>query len=178
MAGRLAPRLFSSPAACHAAGPSNCGAAASDFKFGSIGSPEGLRLFRWTLSPDSQSRGFTVVESLVALTVVMIVLSAIGGLSASSLRAGRYVEHHVADVETAQQILAGLPARDELLNPPPSGETAGYRWRLEAAPFKADFVDPRAQTRWRPETIVVTVQGPSGAPLSFDMIRLVRTGAK
>jgi type II secretory pathway pseudopilin PulG len=135
-------------------------------------------LFRWTLRPNSHSHGFTIVESLVALTVVMIVLSAIGGLSASSIRADRYVERHLADVENAQRILAALPARSEALSSPLTGDTAGYRWRIKAEPFKASFIDPRAQTRWRPESIIVTVQGPSGAALSFDLIRLVGAGAK
>lgn len=136
-------------------------------------------MFRSTLQPNSHSRGFTLVESLVALTVMMILLSAIAGVSASSLRAGRYVEHHVADMENIQQILAGLPTRGELGNRPRSGETAGYRWRIDSEPFNADFVDPRAQTPWTPEMIVVTVQGPTGAPpLSFDMIKLVPAHAK
>ena len=128
--------------------------------------------------PNSHSRGFSLVESLVALTVTMILLSAIGGLSASSLRSGRYVERHVAEMENAQQILAGLPARNDLANRSLSGDMAGYRWRLDAKPFNAAFLAPRAKTPWTPETIVLTVQGPSGAPLSFDMIRLVGTGAK
>jgi hypothetical protein len=55
---------------------------------------------------------------------------------------------------------------------------AGYRWRLDAQPFSAAFLAPRAQSPWTPETIVLTVQGPSGAPLSFDMIRLVRAAGK
>ena len=91
----------------------------------------------------------------------MIVLSAIAGLSASSLRTGRYVERHVADIENTRQILAALPARDALANEAQSGEMEGYLWRLDAEPFRADFVDPRAQTRWAPETVVLTVQGPA-----------------
>jgi Prokaryotic N-terminal methylation motif len=135
-------------------------------------------LFRSTLRPTSGSSGFTLVESLVALTVMMILLSAIAALSASSLRAGQYVEHHVADIENIQKILAGLPQRSELAKPPLSGEMAGYRWRIDAEPYNAAFIDPRAQIPWTPETIVVTVQGPSGARLSFDMVRLVQAGAK
>jgi general secretion pathway protein I len=135
-------------------------------------------LFPPTLHRNSHSRGFTLVETLVALTVMVIALSAIGGLSASSLRTGRYVERHVAEMENVQQILAGLPGRDQLASRTQAGEMAGYRWRLDAQPFSATFLPPRAQTPWTPETIVLTVQGPSGAPLSFDMIRLVRTADK
>jgi general secretion pathway protein I len=131
-------------------------------------------LSRPILRPISNSRGFTLIEALVALAVMMIVLSAIGGLSASSVRADRYVEHHLIDFETVQKIIAGLPGRDALANAALSGETAGYRWRVDAKPFNADFVDRRAQTPWTPQTIVVTIQGPDGAPLSFDMVRLVR----
>jgi hypothetical protein len=105
------------------------------------------------------------------------VLSAIAALSASSLRTGRYVERHLADVENVQQILAGLPGRSELANQTQSGETAGYRWRIDAAPFSAAFMDPAAQTRWAPEQIVLTVQGPGGVPLTLDTVRLVKTGA-
>ena len=135
-------------------------------------------MFPPTLHPGNHSRGFTLVESLVALTIMMILLSAIGGLSASSLRTGRYVERHVAEMENAQQILAGLPGRDELANRTQSGEMAGYRWRLDAKPFSDAFLAPRGQTPWTPETIVLTIQGPGGAPLSFDMIRLVRIAGK
>jgi general secretion pathway protein I len=127
---------------------------------------------------DSGSRGFTLVEALVALSVLMVVLSAIGGLSASSLRSGLYVERHVADIENVRQILTGLPSRDELAGRSLSGETAGYKWRLDVEPFSADFVDARAQTNWAPETIVLTVKGPGGSLLSFDSVRLVRVGAK
>ncbi len=135
-------------------------------------------MFPPTLYPNNHSHGFTLVEALVALTVMMILLSAIGGLSASSLRAGRYVERHVAEMENAQQILTGMPGRDQLADRTQSGEMAGYRWRLDAQPFSDAFLAPRGQTPWSPETIVLTVQGPSGAPLSFDMIRLVRAAGK
>jgi general secretion pathway protein I len=109
---------------------------------------------------------------------MMILLSAIAGVSASSLRAGRYVEHHVADVENIQRILTGLPARGALGSRQLSGETAGYRWRIDSKPFNADFLDPRAQAPWTPKMIVVTVQGPTGARLSFDMIKLVSAQTK
>ena len=50
----------------------------------------------------------------MALAVMMILLAAIGGLTATSLRSGRYVERHLADIEITRQIVAGLPARGEL----------------------------------------------------------------
>jgi general secretion pathway protein I len=135
-------------------------------------------LSRSILRSGSHSRGFTLVEALVAVTVLMILLAAIGELSASTLRGGLYVERHVADVETAQQILAALPAREQIADRTLTGEIGAYRWRMDAQPFSAGAANARAPTRWAPELVVVTVKGPGGAPLSYDMIRLVRTGAK
>ncbi len=135
-------------------------------------------MFPPILRPNSRSRGFTLLEALVALTVMMIVLSAIGGLSAASFRTGRHVELHVAEMESIQQIIAGLPGRDQMAEGTQTGEWAGYRWRLDAQPFAASFLIARTQSPWTPERIVVTVRGPGGAPMSFDMIRLVRTAGK
>ena len=119
-----------------------------------------MRLFRSTRRPNSHSRGFTLVESLVALAVMMILLAAIGGLTATSLRSGRYVERHLADIESTRQIVAGLPARGELANGSLSGDMAGYRWRLDAAPYRPDFFKPKSATPWTPQIIALRVAKP------------------
>jgi general secretion pathway protein I len=125
-----------------------------------------------------RSPGFTLVEAIVALAVVAMSLAAIGNLANATLRSGVYVERHLAEVETAQQILAGLPGRGELRDGAVSGEMAGHAWRLDAEPFHAGFVDPGASARWSPEKLVLTVQGPGVARLSIDMIRLVGPRAR
>ncbi len=114
----------------------------------------------------------------MALTVVMILLSVIGRLSASSLRVGQNIERHVTDLENVRRIISVLPARDELANRSLSGEAAGYQWQFEAKPFTAKFLLPPAQTPWAPEMVVVTVEGPGGAPLNFDMVRLVKVAKR
>jgi hypothetical protein len=109
---------------------------------------------------------------------MLIVLSAIGGLVAASLRGGRYVERHLADIENAGQILAGLPRRDGLASGTLSGEMARYRWRLDSEAIQIDFVDSRAPSPWTPRRIVILVQGPRGAPMTIDTVRLVRPGSR
>ncbi len=135
-------------------------------------------MFRSTRRPNSHSRGFTLVESLVALTVMMILLAAIGGLTATSLRSGRHVESHLADIEITRQIVAGLPARAELAKGGLTGDMAGYRWRLDSAPYRPDFFNPKSATPWAPQIIVLRVQSPNGGVTSVDTVRLVRTPAK
>jgi general secretion pathway protein I len=135
-------------------------------------------LFRSTRRPNSHSRGFTLVESLVALAIMMILLAAIGGLTATSLRSGRYVERHLADIESTRQIVAGLPARDKLADGSLSGDMVGYRWRLDAAPYRPDFFEPKSATPWTPQVIALRVESPNGGVTSVDMVRLVRTPAR
>jgi general secretion pathway protein I len=122
--------------------------------------------------------GFTLVEALVSLAILSIALAAIGALAASNIRSGLYVERHLAEVETAQAIVTSLPGRGELPAGNLTGEIADHRWSVDAAPYLGDLVDPKAASAWSPQTILVRVLSPSGALLSFDMIRLARRPAR
>ena len=119
------------------------------------------------------TEGFTLIEVLVALTVVAVTLSAIGSLIAVTIRGARSVSGHLALVETARSIMTGLPERGELGPGSFSGEAAGHRWRVDVLPFYADFVDPQ-KTDWVPQTVVVRVQSPSGPILQINTVRLRR----
>jgi general secretion pathway protein I len=119
------------------------------------------------------NEGFTLIEVLVALTVVAITLSAIGSLVATTIRGARSVAGHLALTETARAILTGMPGRNELGPGNFSGEVASHRWRVDVLPFYADFVDP-AKTNWIPQTVVVRVQSPNGPILQLNTVSLRR----
>jgi general secretion pathway protein I len=121
----------------------------------------------------SGTAGFTLIEVLVALTVVAITLSAIGSLVAVTIRGTRSVGGHLALVESTRAILTGLPGRDDLTPGNLSGEAGGHRWRVDVLPFYADFVDPD-KSIWIPQTVVVRVQSPSGPVLQLNTVRLRR----
>ena len=123
--------------------------------------------------PTRGTEGFTLIEVLVALSVVAVTLAAIGSLIAVTTRGARAVSGHLALVETARAIMTGLPDRCELGPGNFSGETAGHRWRVDVLPFYADFVDPQ-KTEWVPQTVVVRVQSPSGPILQINTVRLRR----
>jgi general secretion pathway protein I len=118
--------------------------------------------------------GFTLIEALVALAMLAISLAAIGGLAASSSRSGLYVERHLAQIETAQAIVAGMPDRKDLAAGIVSGELVGHSWSLDMAPIMSAIVDPKAASVWSPQQIVLRVQSPSGALLRFDTVRLIK----
>ena len=122
--------------------------------------------------------GFTLIEVLVALSVVAISLAAIGSLIAVTTRGARAVGLHLTLVETARAIVTGLPDRDQLELGNFAGESAGHRWRVDVLPFNADFVDPQQPGVWTPQTVVVRVQSPSGKVLQVSTVRLRRKAAQ
>jgi hypothetical protein len=109
---------------------------------------------------------------------MMLLLAAIGGLALTSLRSGRYVERHLAHMDITRQIIAGFPARSELTKPSLSGDIAGYRWRLDTAPYRPDFFAPKSATPWTPQIIALRVESPNGGVTSVDTVRLVKTPAR
>ena len=123
------------------------------------------------------TEGFTLIEVLVALSVVAVTLSAIGSLIAVTIRGARSVSGHLALVETARSIMTGLPERGELGPGNFSGEAAGHRWRVDVLPFYANFIDPAA-SNWIPETVVVRVQSPAGPILQVNTVKLRRRTAE
>ena len=121
-----------------------------------------------------RSAGFTLIEVLVALAVIAATLTAIGSLVAVSMRGAQSIGQRLAFRETLRALVTSMPdARDGDAGTK-TGVAAGFRWRLDIAPFVATFVDPRAPTPWQPEAVVITVRSPSGQQLQINTIRLRR----
>jgi general secretion pathway protein I len=122
-------------------------------------------------SPEGRGvAGFTLIEALAALAVMGAGLAATGTLASSSLRSGLYAERHLADIETARKVIAGMPSREALPVGRLSGVLDAHDWRIDSTLIGA----PAAvgDTLWTPQRIEVSVQSPSGAILKIDTIRL------
>jgi general secretion pathway protein I len=123
------------------------------------------------------SAGFTLIEVLVALSVLSVSLAAIGSLIATTVRGTRSLEAKLNLVETARAIEAGLPQRDQLAIGTLSGERNGYRWRVDVMPFMALAVQSREPPPWIPQTVVISVQAPGGPTFQVNTVRLRRRTA-
>ena len=125
-----------------------------------------------------RTAGFTLVEALAALTVMAIAMTAIGALANSSMHASLYVERHLAEIETARKIIAGMPSRQDLAAGSLTGILDNHQWRLDSAPFANALVRPGAPIVWEPQRLTLRVLSPSGAVVEIDTIRLKKRAAQ
>jgi general secretion pathway protein I len=116
--------------------------------------------------------GFTLIEVLIALALIASSLTAIGALVATTMRGTISIEQHVALVETARNIAANIGPHAQVPLGVTTGQTSGYRWRIDATPWTGGGVAIAADSPWSPEAIRIRVQSPSGAVFSIDTVRL------
>jgi general secretion pathway protein I len=125
--------------------------------------------------------GFTLIEVLVAIAVLAVVLGAIGAVVGTTVRGIRSVDRRLPLLETAQSLLASLPAREALQPGTQSGASGEFRWRIDAVALgqtapdsaKTDAKTDAKAAKWMPLAITVRVQGSEGPPVRLDTVRLV-----
>jgi general secretion pathway protein I len=118
--------------------------------------------------------GFTLIEVLIALAIVGISLVSIGSVMGTSMHGARALDRHVALVDAARAIEAGLPDRAQLGPGDLSGDFSGNHWRVNVSPFLDPAVDLHPSSRWVPQSVAILVTSPSGATLRIDTVRLRR----
>ncbi len=149
------------------------------------------RIARSDTRPPRGNAGFTLIEVLVAIAVLAVVLGAIGAVVGNTVRTIRSVDRRLPLLETAQNLIASLPARDALQPGTQSGTSGDFRWRIDAVllnrnvPDNADAALSTAATgappaagappkvNWVPLAITVRVQGSEGPPVRLDTVRLI-----
>ena len=129
-------------------------------------------------APSDTIAGFTLLEVLVALSIVAVGLASIGGLVASSVRGVHSIENRLPRLETARAIMTSLPDRDQLPSGILTGETANHPWRIEVLPFAASDIGLPQSNQWVPKAIVLTVSSSTGAEMKISTINLVRSDRK
>jgi general secretion pathway protein I len=131
-------------------------------------------------------QGFTLIEVLVAIALLAVVLGAIGAVVGNTVRTIRSVDRRLPLLETAQSLIASLPAREVLQPGTQTGASGEFRWRIDAVLLKQPVTDRLAaaaaasaaaankpKVTWVPLAITVRVQGREGPPLRLDTVRLI-----
>ena len=128
---------------------------------------------------DRAAAGFTLIETLVALTVAAVSLVAIGALMGSTARGSRQLEQHVTLVQAAYNALwLAFPSRLSPDSPVQSGASMAHAWRAEAEPFAIDMGAPTGDVAWTPQKITLKVRSSSGASIELETVRLFRRPAQ
>jgi general secretion pathway protein I len=151
------------------------------------------RIARSEIRPPRGSPGFTMIEVLVAIAVLAVVLGAIGAVVGNTVRTIRSVDRRLPLLETAQSLIAALPARDALQPGTQTGTSGDFRWRIDAVLLNSTVPDNAAaalsaaatgaspaaaagaspKVNWVPLAITVRVQGSEGPPVRLDTVRLI-----
>ena len=129
-----------------------------------------------SIEPRRSTAGFTLIEVLVALSIVATTLASIGALIASTARGTRSIETHLNRLEIARAIMTAIPDRNQLVLGNFSGEMAGHPWRVDVLPFVSNNMEPQNDTLWVPQTVIMTVRSPAGGAMQVSTVRIQRRG--
>lgn len=125
----------------------------------------------------NSERGFTMIEAVVALALVMIVLAAIGTLVATNSRGAWKLEQHAALVDAARLVVSTIPRAGAPFPEDLAGRVVGHRWQIRVTPF-LDEVPIVPESRFVPQRVELRVRSPSGAILSLETVRLQSRGGE
>jgi len=131
-------------------------------------------LCRSTEARQHSRDGFTLIEVLVALSIVATGLVSIGALFASTIRGARSVETRLNRLEIARAVITALPDREQLTTGKLAGEIAGHSWQVNVSPFPIGGGTADDRVPWRPQMVLVTVRSPAGDAMQVSTVRLQR----
>ena len=139
-------------------------------KFESIGTREASQLRR----DGSGEAGFTLLEALVALAVILAFAVVLGPHLSQARRIMANADGRVAAQVLLRSLLDAPFDRSGVANMSRDGETAGLRWRVASEPVAA--AAPRAAERqnWQAYRVMASVAWGSDQVIAAETIRLRR----
>ena len=121
---------------------------------------------------DSSAAGFTLIEALVAMSIIGIVLASLASLVAASARGTLLIETKLNTVADARAVFAALPGRGQLVEGRIWGSLPNGRWQVEASPYVSPDFKGLDHPAWIPEQVLVTVQPNTGSAIRLTTVRL------
>jgi prepilin-type N-terminal cleavage/methylation domain-containing protein len=140
-------------------------------KFVSTGTPAVSRSLR---DDDRGQAGFTLLEALVSLAVVLAFAAALGPHLSQARRIMDHAEGRVAAQVMLRSLLDAPFDRSGLAKASRKGEAGGLRWRIVAEPVLAAKPGAPDQQRWLPYRVTASVAWGSDQVITAETIRLGR----
>jgi prepilin-type N-terminal cleavage/methylation domain-containing protein len=137
-------------------------------RFVSTGTPAASQSGRSERS-DRQA-GFTLLEALVALALLLVFASAVGPHLSQARRIMANAEGRVAAQVLLRSLLNAPFDRSSSARASQEGETSGLHWRIDTAP--ASSVRAQDQSTWSAFRMVASVTWAPGQVIMAETIRL------
>jgi len=137
-------------------------------KFESIGTREASQLRR----NGSRQSGFTLLEALVALAVILAFAVVLGPHLSQARRIMADADGRVAAQVLLRSLLDAPFDRSGAANLSRNGETAGLRWRVSSEPVAAAVTRVTDRPNWQAYRVMASVTWGSDQVVSAETIRL------
>lgn len=124
--------------------------------------------------PAGAQDGFTLLETLVGLTILAVALTALFGAYADGTRAALTSNRYAGAQVMAQSLLARATASRSRPTARLSGTSAGYRWRIVAQPTETVATATPGDTRWRLYRVKVSVAWSRNREFELSTLHLMR----
>src|SRR5215813_4107396 len=139
----------------------------------SIGTPAQSRSRR--SRPGEKRAGFTLLEALVALAVVVTVVGTLGPHLFHARRIMDNAEHRVAAQILLRTLVDAPFDRSQLAGATRGGELNGLRWRIVTAPMAVDVTSTTGR-QWRAYRVTASVAAGHGQVITAETVRLGELG--
>ncbi len=140
-------------------------------KFASIGIPAASRSRR---DDRKGQAGFTLLEALVALALVLAFAAVLGPHLSQARRIMSHAEGRVAAQVLLRSLLDAPFNRTSLANASRKGEAGELRWHIVADPVLAAAPGAPDQPRWLPYRVTASVAWGTAQVITAETIRLGR----
>lgn len=139
-------------------------------RFGSIGIPAVSRSSRRD-RPDRRA-GFTLLEALVALTLILALAAVLGPFLSQARRIVDKADGRIAAQALLRSLLETTLDRSNLWAASREGEADGLRWSVVVEPARLDALAGREQALWIPFRVAASVSWAPGRSVAAETVRL------
>ena len=120
-------------------------------------------------------RGFTLLEALVALALILGFAAVLGPYLFQARRIIANTQGRVAAQVLLRTLVDAPFDRSQLENVSRDGEIRGLRWHLGTAPMAVDTAPSRERSLWTPVRIVAKVSLSDGQTITAETVRLAKS---